>query len=129
MSNRDKMNDFLTNRWVSTHSPAAAATVSAGVSIAGGQIRPHLETLIYTIHNRGVSTGIAATVTVNVRVQSVAGTVVAAIPHFVASSTFASVQMENLGIPGKRGRGLDISMNTVVASLVQNVTAAGWFED
>ena len=129
MSNRDKMNDFLTNRWVATSAPAAGTTCVASVAPQGPQSRIHLETLLYTIDNRGVSTGLKQTVTVNVRVGSIAGTVIAAIPLTVYSSTVQNVGLTNLGIPGERGVGLNVSMNTVIASLVQAVNIAGWRED
>lgn len=132
MSNRDKMNDFLTNRWSATSAPAAGTTCTAQVNPAGAQSRIHLETLLFTIDNRGVGAGGTAgrqTVTVNVRVRSIAGTVIAAIPLTTYSSTVQNVAMTNLGIPGERGIALNVSMNTVIASLVQAVNIAGWYED
>jgi hypothetical protein len=129
MSNRDKMSDFLTNRWSATSTPAAGTTCVASVAPHGAQSRIHLETLLFTIDNRGVSTGLKQTVTVNVRLGSIAGTVLAAVPLTVYSSVVQNVAMTNLGIPGERGIGLNVSMNTVIASLVQAVNIAGWYED
>lgn len=132
MSNRDKMNDFLTNRWSATSAPAAGTTCVAEVSPIGAESRPHLETLLYVIDNRGVGAGGAAgrqTVTVNVRLGSITGTVIASIPLTTYSSTVTNVAATNLGIPGERGRGLSVSMNTVIASLVEAVSIAGWHED
>jgi hypothetical protein len=129
MSNRDKMNDFLTNRWSATSAPAAGTTCSADVVARGPQARIHLESLLYTIDNRGVSTGLKQTVTVNVRLGSIAGTVIASVPLTVYSSTVQNVAITNLGLPGERGIGLNVSMNTVIASMVQAVNVAGWYED
>ncbi len=132
MSNRDKMNDFLTNRWSATSAPAAGTTCVAQVSAAGAESRAHLETILFCIDNRGVGAGGAAgrqTVTVNVRLDGITGTVIASIPITSYSSTMQTVGLTNLGIPGERGRGLSVSMNTVIASLVQAVNIAGWHED
>lgn len=129
MSNRDKMNDFLTNRWSATSAPAAGTTCVAEISSREPQKRPHLETLIYTVHNRMGAGAAAQTCTVNVRLGSIAGTVVASFDQLTAPSSTANVVMANIGIQGERGVGLSVSMTTVVASVTQKINIAGWWED
>lgn len=134
MANRaDLLNAcFFGNRWVATHQPAAGTTVIAQSplgSVIGPQSRPHLETLWYSIKNMVGAGAIIHTVQVTVRNVSVAGTIICATDHLVAPSTSANVQLVGMGVPGKRGGSFFISMNTVVASVTQSISAAGWIED
>ena len=132
MANRaDLLNQcFFGNRWVATHSPASGTTIVVQSPAAtDGTSRPHLETLWYSIRNQTGAGSLQATVTVQVRIASIAGTVIASNEHLLAPSTSANVQLVGMGVPGKRGKSLFIGMNTVVASLTQSVSAAGWVED
>jgi len=127
------MNDMLTKRWNDTDSPSAgtAVSVSSGVGDApvGTQQRHNLETLSYWIWNRTGAGGVAATVSVQVRHATPAGTVIASFQHLVGASTVASATFTNLMLQGKRGKAIRVTMDTVVASLTQSVSAAGWIED
>lgn len=120
---------MMGNRWASTSNPTSAttnpATAAAGSPAAiPATSRPHLETILYSIN------GISATFsTVGVQVRGSGGTVMASVNHLVGGSTIANAALSYLGIPGKRGGTLTVSMNTVITSLTQSVSAAGWIED
>ena len=135
MANRDLINDMLSKRWSDTDAPNAgtAVSISSNTHLAEGTPSPnsrhHLETLIYSIRNMMGAGALNATVTVSVRHGIVAGTVVAAWNHLIAPSTSANVAMSNLGFASKRGIGLRVTMDTVIASLAQTVSIAGWTED
>jgi hypothetical protein len=135
MANKDVMNDVLTKRWSDTDSPAAAAAVSVssntnlGEAVLHPNARQHLETMIYWIHNRVGAGNIPATVTVSVRHATIAGTVMASMEHIVAPSSTTNVSMANLMLQGKRGKAIRVTMDTVIASLRQGVSIAGWTED
>lgn len=130
MANRDLMNDLLSNRWNATHAPAAAATLVCNVAApSAAASRRNLETLVYSIHNRTGAGAIPATVTVSVRHATPAGTVIASMDHLIGASSVVNVAMTNLMIQGKRGKGLYVTMDTVVASLTQKCNIAGWTED
>ena len=53
----------------------------------------------------------------------------ASFQQLVAASTVVNVSMANLMLQGKRGKAIRVTMDTVVASLQQSVSAAGWIED
>lgn len=132
MANRDLLNDMLSKRWTDHDTPNAGTAVSIQsdtLSAMTENARHHLETLIYSIRNFVGSGGAAATVTVSVRHATAAGTVVAAWNHLIAASSAANVAMTGLGIPSKKGKPLRVTMDTVVASLTQTVSIAGWVED
>jgi hypothetical protein len=126
MSNRDYTKFFLRDRWVANDAPAggsaAAATAPAGLLPTQ---RPELETLWYSIWNSNA----CATVQVQVRYASAAGTLIAAVDHQVLTSTSATASLPGLGIPGKRGVKFWVGMNTAVASLTTKVNIAGWSAD
>jgi len=133
MSHRNLINDLLAKRWNDTDSPTAgtAVSVTSQVNDVGipTQQRHNLETLSFWIWNRTGAGGVAATVTVNVRHGTIAGTVMASYQQLVAASSVTNVSMTNLMLQGKRGKAIRVTMDTVVASLTQSVTAAGWYED
>jgi hypothetical protein len=121
---------MLGNRWRVTHAPAAGSTVVAHITNPPSlNERRHLETLWFSIHNRTGSGAAAATVTVSVRNASPAGTVIASVDHLVPASSTANVAMTNMGLFAKRGAGMAVTMDTVVASLTQKVSMAGWTEE
>ena len=135
MANRDLINDMLSKRWGDHDAPSAGTAISLSSNTHLAEAAPspnaryHLETLIYSIRNMWGAGALQATVTVSVRHGTAAGTVIAAWNHLVAPSTSANVCMANLGIASKRGIGLRVTMDTVVASLVQTASIAGWTED
>jgi hypothetical protein len=117
---------MLGNRW-------AASSVAAGVSVSASsglpkdnQTRPHLETIWYSIRNLA---GAGVNHTVSAQVRHAGGTVVMSVEHFLAASTVANVNLQAVGVAGKRGGSLTVAMNTAVASVTYAVNAAGWFED
>lgn len=121
--------NMLGERWKVTHAPAAGTTILAHVtSTPSLSQRRHLDTLWYSIRNYVGAGGALATVTVSVRNASPAGTVIASVDHIVPISSTATVCMTNLGLFAKPGAGLAVTMDTVVASLTQKVTMAGWTE-
>ena len=133
MANKDVMNDFLTKRFSDTDAPNAGTAVSVSSQIGdapiGTQQRHNLETLIYSIKNQTGAGAALATVTVSVRHATAAGTVIASFDHLIAPSSTANVAMTELCIQGKRGKAIRVTMDTVVASLTQKVSIAGWIED
>lgn len=121
---------FFGNRWAATHQPAAGTTVVVQSPVAtDATSRHHLELLTYSIKNMVGAGAAIATVTATVRNASIAGTVLWSTDHLVAPSTSANVQIACMGFPGKRGSRFFISMSTVVASVIQSMSAAGWIED
>jgi hypothetical protein len=129
MSLHDITKCFFRDRWSATHAPAAGATVIAASPTPVGQARQNCEFIWYSIFNQGVGTGIGFTVTVQIRSASIAGTVLASVDHYVASTTAVQVSTGGMGIPGKRGQAIIATMSTVIASLSQKVSIAGWTED
>jgi hypothetical protein len=135
MANRNLINDMLGKRWSDTDAPNAGTAVSVssntnlGEAAISGTARQNLETLIYSIKNQVGAGAALATVTVSVRHATQAGTVVASFDHLIPASTTANVAMTSLGIQGKWGKALRVTMDTVVASLTQKVSIAGWTED
>jgi alkaline phosphatase len=133
MSNRQAMNDFLTKRWNDTDAPSSGTAVSVSSQLndtpIGTQQRHNLETLIYSIRNFVGAGGAVATVTVSVRHATPAGTVMASFDHLIAASSVVNVSMTEMGFQGKRGKAIRVTMDTVVASLTQKVSIAGWIED
>jgi hypothetical protein len=127
MADRDPSQYFWRNRWNATDNPAgaSAATVTAPAFVVQPTQRPHLETIIGSIWSGGGG----ATVAVQVRIASAAGTMVASLDNNVASSTVAQINLVSLGLPGKRGQKFWVSYNTAVASLTTKVAIAGWIED
>ena len=121
---------MLGNRWNATNSPVAGATATVQSPVApDAQSRPHLETLIYQLVNLFGAGSLEATVSVNVSIASIAGTVVASFKHLMAPSSSANVGIANLQLAGKRGRPLFVSVPTVGGSVQASLTAAGWIED
>lgn len=122
------LNSMLKNKW-SASTTAANVTATASVGSPGTQSRHVLETLVYSIYNKGVSTGLQFTLQAQVRHASVAGTLIFALDHNVPSSTVHNVQLAGLGIPGKRGSGLVAFFNTVIGSVTASMNIAGWTDD
>lgn len=121
---------MMGNRWLSTSAPAAGTTAVASSPVApGANSRPHLETIWASIHNRVGAGAINFTVGIEVRHASIAGTLIASLSQLVPFSSTAQVSLSSMGIAGKRGSRLSVSMNTVIASVTQTVNAAGWMED
>lgn len=124
------------NRWAATSNPDAATTIPATAAALSptapdSNTRPHLESLFYSINNR-ISTG-ATAATVAVIIEHASGTTVpttiATLNNLITGSQITSQGMSWLGIPGKRGAKINVRMNTVVGSLYQQITTAGWLED
>jgi hypothetical protein len=133
MANRNLINDMLCSRWNDTDAPSSGTAVSVSSQIGDAQIAPlqrhNLETLIYSIKNQVGAGGVVATVTVSVRHATPAGTVMASFDHLIPASTVVNVSMSNLMLQGKRGKAIRVTMDTVVASLTQKVSIAGWVDD
>jgi hypothetical protein len=53
----------------------------------------------------------------------------ASFDHLIPASTVVNVSMSNLMLQGKRGKAIRVTMDTVVASLTQKVSIAGWVDD
>lgn len=121
---------MLGNRWRSTSGSTVGAIVSV-VSPANTdtQSRHHLETLWYSIRNFVGAGAINATVQVQVRNSSAAGTVLASVDHIVPFSTTANVAFANMQLAGKRGGRIYVTMDTAVASVTASINAFGWIED
>lgn len=129
MNNRDLINKMLGNRWQASHAPAAGSTVVANVAAPDPQARHHLEMLWYSIRNFVGAGGAAATVQVAVRAASIAGTILAQVDHLIDASSTVNVIATNMGIAAPRGTSLHVTMSTVVGSLTQSVSIAGWTEE
>ena len=130
MANRNLINALLADRWSANSAPAAGATLAASVSAPQEpEARLHLETLIYSIRNMMGAGALNTTITVSVRHATPAGTVIASFDHLTAPSTSTNVSMTRLGFAGKRGKGIHVTMDTVVASVKQSVSMAGWKEE
>lgn len=135
MANRSFINDMLSKRWYDTDAPNSGTAVSVSSNTNLGEVplpanaRQNLETLIYSIRNYVGSGAAPATVTVSVRHATAAGTVMASFDHLIGASSVVNVSMTQCGWQGKRGKAIRVTMDTVVASLTQKVSIAGWTED
>lgn len=118
---------IMGNRWRASSTPAAGTTVSAQSPIPSNyDSRVHLETIWYSINNLSAA---GVTVSVQVKSASQAGTVLASIAHYVPTLGSANAALPQYQFVGKRGLGLVVTMDTVVASVVQAINTAGWIED
>lgn len=137
MSNRNFVDKMLGERWLVTASSAsvlAATTVTVNTSSAKPRLepqeRPHLETLWYAVRNVSGAGALVHTTTLEVRSASIAGTLLATVKDiYCLPSQTANVAATRLGIPGKRGQHLNISFNTVLASVTASINASGWIEN
>ena len=121
---------MLGNRWTATQNTVGATMSAASPSIATTPLsRPHLETLWYSIRNFVGAGAANATVQIQVRHASEAGTVIASVDHLVSPSSTAQVAFADMKIAGKRGGRIFVTASTFVASLTTAVSMAGWVED
>ena len=119
---------MLGNRWRATSAPSAGTTCIATAPTPGVNSRVHLETMWYSIKNNAGAGGVSFTVQIQVRGAS--NTVLASVDHLLAGSTSANVNISNFAFANpKLGTGLNVFMNTVLASVTQAVNIAGWIED
>lgn len=118
------LSDMLEHRWSVTHAPAAGATVVASVSAPqSDKSRHNVEHFSFSIKNMAAA---AHTVTVAVRDASVAGTVRMSWDKVVAAAASAEVIMDSLCLQGAKGKGIHITMDTVLASVKATVNMSGW---
>jgi len=116
--------DFFSNKWSATNAPAAGATIVAATPTPVSNTHRHiLETLSYSITNMNAGSG--HTVTIQVREASVSGTVLWSRTHLVNGSTTVNVDAAP-NLAAQRGKTLHFMNNTVLASVVATLNAAGW---
>lgn len=112
--------ESLGNGWTNC-TTGANVTVTCGTSAAAKE-RIHLTQLGWSFKNL---TGAAATVALQVRDASVAGTLLAQWQIMVPNATTLQDSFF-VNIQGLRGNPLYIATDTVVANLTQSLSTAGW---
>jgi hypothetical protein len=124
----DLIIESLSQRWNAVSTPSAGTSCVASVSPLpnqfGGNWKANCDSLGWSVRNL---TAAAVTTTLEVRDASIAGGVIASWDFVVAANGGAADNFA-VKVQGVRGNPLYINFGTPNVSVVQKVSAAGWYD-